>query len=321
VERWLNDLKEGGGKAALAVGRSHVAAARQIMGPAGHEHHRWLPRFLALVPDTTATAELARLAVFSPDRAARAEAVRALTHRRERDSTPVLLAAMRYPWPEVARNAAEAIVKMGRTDLMPALVGMLEEADPRTPRPKRIGGREVHVTRELVRIHHHKSCLLCHAPAPEELLDEALRADIPSPTMELERPTPPAEKAAASRMPAFGGLGYFSPGFSAADVADAGEWPLSVRIDVTYLRQDFSAMLPVKDHGVWPEEQRFDFVVRERVLTRAEADELRRRMEKREPGALTPYQKAAVWALRELSGRDLEAKAEVWRKYLKTKSP
>src|SRR5262249_4422330 len=96
---------------------------------------------------------------------------------------------------------------------------------------------------------------------------------------------------------------------------------LIVRLDVTYLRQDFSLMQEVDEKSAWPTSQRFDFVVRKRELTEAEAKELRERLEKREPGVLSPYQKAAVTALRDLSGRDVEARAEVWRKFLKLKSP
>ena len=48
-----------------------------------------------------------------------------------------------------------------------------------------------------------------------------------------------------------------------------------------------------------------------------EAADLKKRLTKTEQGDLSPYHRAAVRALRDLTGRDLEAKAEPWRKLLK----
>jgi hypothetical protein len=80
---------------------------------------------------------------------------------------------------------------------------------------------------------------------------------------------------------------------------------LLVRIDVTYLRQDFSAMQTVTDWTAdsWRSLQRFDFFVRKRVLTPAEAAELRGRL-----AGVSPYQRTAARALRLLTGRDFEVK-------------
>ncbi len=44
-----------------------------------------------------------------------------------------------------------------------------------------------------------------------------------------------------------------------------------VRLDVTYLRQDFSTKLPVANADPWPEMQRYDFLVRTREVTDTEA--------------------------------------------------
>src|SRR5207244_7009209 len=79
---------------------------------------------------------------------------------------------------------------------------------------------------------------------------------------------------------------------------------LLVRIDVTYLRQDFSVKQPVADAAPWPEMQRFDFLVRTRELTEEEAAAYREKLDKREKGRITPYQRAAVTALREKTGKD-----------------
>jgi hypothetical protein len=146
-----------------------------------------------------------------------------------------------------------------------------------------------------VRVNHHKSCLLCHAPVdPENVPEGVLAAEVPLPSEQLPEPS----------------QGY-----------NQRQSGLLVRIDMTYLRQDFSVMQRVKDADPWPEQQRFDFVVHRRVLSDDEAKDVRKRLTKTEQGDLSPYHRAAVRALRDVTGRDLEAKAEVWRKLLKLREP
>ena len=87
-----------------------------------------------------------------------------------------------------------------------------------------------------------------------------------------------------------------------------------VRLDMTYLRQDFSMMMPVSDAHPWPDMQRFDFLVRTRTLTATEAQAYDSALE---PGQLSPYHRSALFALRELTGRDTEPTAAAWRKMLK----
>jgi hypothetical protein len=87
-------------------------------------------------------------------------------------------------------------------------------------------------------------------------------------------------------------------------------------VDVTYLRQDFSMLLPVADANPWPEMQRFDFLVRQRPLTDDEARTYRNKLSNEQPGAVQPHQRAALAALRELTGRDTEPTASAWRKLL-----
>jgi len=89
-----------------------------------------------------------------------------------------------------------------------------------------------------------------------------------------------------------------------------------VRVDVTYLRQDFSALLPVEDAGPWPDFQRFDFVVRTRNLTESEAMALRKRLQPPQEGSLSQYHQAALFGLRELTGREATTPAD-WRRLLK----
>src|SRR4029078_13293146 len=105
--------------------------------------------------------------------------------------------------------------------------------------------KKTFVVREMVKVNHHRNCLLCHSPGnPNQPANEVLTAATPIPGEQL---TPPAQ-------------GY---GSSRPDIL--------VRIDVTYLRQDFSVFQPLADAAPWPENQRFDFLVRERAIPEAEA--------------------------------------------------
>jgi len=87
-------------------------------------------------------------------------------------------------------------------------------------------------------------------------------------------------------------------------------------VDVTYLRQDFSLLQPVADADPWPQMQRFDFLVRTRTLSEEEAQSYRDKLQPREPGVLSPYHRAALAALRELTGRDTEPTPQAWRRLL-----
>src|SRR5262249_15298183 len=150
--------------------------------------------------------------------------------------------------------------------------------------------KKLPVVREMVRVNHHRSCLMCHAPGNKETVSpDTLTAQVPVPGEPL--PTP-------------------SQGY-ANSVPD-----LLVRVDVTYLRQDFSLMQAVEDANPWPEMQRFDFLVRTRVLTEEEAQTYQAKLDKREPGQLSPYNRAVLTALRDLTGKDVEPTGKAWRKLL-----
>jgi hypothetical protein len=191
----------------------------------------------------------------------------------------------------VARRAAEAIVKLERNDLVPQLIEVLEQPDPRSPVTREVKGKSVPVVRELVRINHHRSCLRCHAPGNTgKVSADAVTAEVPVPGQPLNPPS--------------GGYNTSQP-------------DILVRVDVTYLRQDFSALLAVADANPWPEMQRFDFLVRTRVLSDEEATSYREKLKPRESGEFSPYQRAALAALRELTGRDTEPTPDAWRRLLK----
>jgi hypothetical protein len=262
----------------------------QVLAPESPALRLGLVKYLAAVSHAEATRALARLAVFSEEDEVRQAAVAALAVRRERDYTDILLKSLRYPWPPVAQRGAEALAKLERTDLVPQLVDLLDEPDPRAPVAKDSGGRRVQEVRELVRVNHHRNCLLCHAPGNAGgVSPETLTAAVPVPGEPLPSPSD----------------GY--------QVTSPDE---SVRIDVTYLRQDFSALLAVGDAHPWPEMQRFDFLVRTRALGEEEAAAVRRALAPGARGRPSPYHRAALAALRELTGRDAAPTAEAWRRLL-----
>jgi hypothetical protein len=131
---------------------------------------------------------------------------------------------------------------------------------------------------------------MCHAPGNTGTVSpETLTAAVPIPNVPLPSPS----------------QGYLR---SSPD--------LLVRIDVTYLRQDFSAYLPVADAHPWPEMQRFDFLVRERSLSADEAKAFTAKLAPKEEGVIAPHRRAALAALRELTGKDAAPTAAAWRQLL-----
>ena len=209
-----------------------------------------LVKYLTGVPHIEATRALAKLAIFSSEEDVRLAAIESLKVRREKDYTDILVKGLRYPWPAVAKRAADAIGRMERTDLIPELVAVLAQDDPRLPVIHEKEGKKVSTVREMVKINHHRNCMMCHAPGnPSTGSANAMTAEVPV----MGQPLPsPLE-----------GYRQSSP-------------DLMIRIDVTYLRQDFSALLPVADAQPWPECSGFDFFVRERKLTDEEAGPLSR---------------------------------------------
>jgi hypothetical protein len=275
--------------------RASVAAAVQILMPESERFRVGLAKYLATVPHVDATRALARLALFSAEDEVRAAAIEGLKLRREKDYADVLLAGFQYPLAPVAKRAAEALVKLDRKDLTANLVDVLEQSDPRLPGKRTVEGKEVAVVRELVRVNHNRSCVLCHAPGNTESVPEGgLTVAVPLPTEPLPKPSDG---------------GYQSVPPPSPDIV--------VRIDMTYLRQDFSMMMLVSDPHPWPEKQRFDFFVRTRVLTAQEAQAYEPCCADEEPGRLSPYHRAALYALRELTGRDTAPTAAAWRTMLK----
>ncbi|MBP3960729.1 HEAT repeat domain-containing protein [Gemmata sp. G18] len=272
----------------VAVAR--IAALMQMLAPESPELRTGLVKYLAAVQHAEATKALAKLAVFSSEDEVRNAAIDVLKVRREKDYTDILVKGLRYPFPAVAKRSADAITRIGRTDLIAELVAVLEEEDPRMPQLKKDADKKTLVVREMVKVNHHRNCMMCHAPNANSVVPaSALAAEVPVQGQPL--PTPAQ------------GYRQSSP-------------ELMIRLDVTYLRQDFSVMLAVADAHPWPELQRFDFLVRERTLTGDEAAAYRDKLTPKEIGVLSPYHRAALAALRELTGKDTSPTAAAWRKLL-----
>jgi hypothetical protein len=207
---------------------------------------------------------LAKLAVFDLSADIRAEALQALAQRPPADYRPVFLTALRHPWAPAADHAAEALVALQDREAVPALEKLAEQASPTEAFYDNTD--QAWKVPEVVRINHLSNCLMCHAPSKEP--SELVRGRIPSPGA----PLPPLSQ-------------YYQD--------STGPF---VRADVTYLRQDFSVVQPVRSPGPWPEKQRYDYVVKARPATTAE---IAARMATQKVSS--PQREAVLFALKELA--------------------
>ena len=197
----------------------------------------------------------------------------------EREYTDVLLQGMRYPMPAVARRTAQAIIVLNRTDLLPQLAEMLGEA-ARYPRGAdgRRGGRRGPRSG-------------AHQSSPQLLA--------------LPRPGDDGAIVRGARLDADSGLPFPTTLCEYYGERLVQNEP-AVRADTTYLRQDFWVMLPVADATPWPEKQRFDFLVRTRVVEGAELAKLQAEIAARPAGQLSKPESRHRLALRELTGQNAD---------------
>ncbi len=201
----------------------------------------------------------------------------------------------------MAGQAAHALVELRHTDAVPALVELLAQPDPCAPFEKTVAGKQVTMVRELVRLNHHRNCLLCHAPATNErdpkAKEDRFRRDVELVLGLVPAPGEPLPPSFSEEY--YGERRMFASG-------------TVVRADVTYLRQDFSVMQPVKEHKQfnWPQMQRFDFLVRTRPAT---PDEIKSWQKRQKDGVLSEHHEAALFALRRLSTEDLGPNPAAWR--------
>jgi sugar lactone lactonase YvrE len=242
---------------------------------------------VALIPGPQASAALAQRVLFDLNPEVRQAALEALRNRPRDGYRQVLLDGLVYPWSVVADHAAEALVALDMRDAVPGLVRLLDAPDPTLPYDKPGSGL---VIREVVRVNHLRNCLMCHPPSFSET--DKVRGRVPPSNQPLQP---------------------FSQGYG------GNQNDVFVRADVTYLRQDFSVQLQVANPGLWPEVQRFDFMVRERPARQTELPAKLAQGEARPP---SEHQKALFFALRELTGADPGPAAEDWKRlFLRTSAP
>jgi hypothetical protein len=273
-------------------GPEAIPAWQQILMSEGPELRMLLVEKLVPDRDQKASVALAQRALFDLDAGIRKSVLRALNDRPRSQFREVLLEGLRYPWAPVANHAAEALVALQMDDTIPTLVDLLEKGDPCIACEQEVHGKPVFLVRELVRVNHLRSCYLCHAPST--FRRDPVRGLVPLPS----RPLP----SATSRVYYGGRSGMF------------------VRADVTYLRQDFAVMQPVENPERWPKMQRFDYLVRVRPPTPEEWDIYRLGQSASQPSSPCEHQKAVLFALRELTGKDLGTRAQDWRQFLRSAS-
>jgi hypothetical protein len=267
--------------------RAMVAALSQMLAPAPAPYRVGFAKFLSTISHADATNALTKLALFAPENDVRSAAIDGLKERQARDYLGALMLGLRYPLPVVSKRAAEALVKLEAKEALADLVNVLEQPDPRAPATKKVDGMQVSFVREMVRVNHHHNCLLCHAPANTD--------DVP--TSVITAPVPLPDRA----LPSGGGYGRMS----SPDIF--------VRIDMTYLRQDFSMMMKGENTENWPAQQRFDFFVRTRIVTPTEAADHEKQLSKQTP----PNHAAAQMALRALTGQmPTDDSPKAWRRLI-----
>lgn len=243
-----------------------VPALTQILQPRSVRLREYLVGALARIDHRAATVALAQRAVFDLSEDVRLKAVGALTTRSADEFRAVLLRALRYPWAPAAEHAADALVMLNDFEAVPELEKLLDAPDPSAPYPTPDGTWRA---RDLVRVNHMRNCYLCHAPSLSTR--DTIRAPVPEPE---------------TRLPG----GYY----------ESVRTLPSVRADVTYIRQDFSATHVVPDAKPWPAEQRFDYFVRTRKLSAGEARDL---LADRSSSPEFPQRAAVRYALHRLRTR------------------
>jgi HEAT repeat protein len=262
-----------------------VPVLRQLLGHEMTSIRHLLVELLAEISGQRASELLAERAIFDLTPEVRAAAVEALRPRPREQFRHVLMKALRYPWAPAADHAAEALAALSDREAAPHLVTLLNLPDPSAPFA---GTRGSQLQRQLVRVNHNASCLMCHAPA--QTMREPVLGIVPG----------------VQRRQSTGRYG----------VGREQSVPFWVRADVTFFRQDFSEMIavgPARKVGL--PTLRFDYLVRTRPLGPKEAKRLQE-----EYADKTTYEQreAVLFALRELTGQDAGPGYEDWLKLYPT---
>ena len=232
---------------------------------------------LSAMKGSPASVALAQRALYDLDPLLRTKALKALRTRPVDEYRTVLLEGFSYPWAAVADHAAEAVVALNLRETATTLRDLLDRPDPTAPFEK--PGQGMYI-REVVKINHLRNCLLCHDAST-------------NPRDPVRGQVPPTDE------PLGGRAVYYRPsgGFF-------------VRADVTYIKQDFSVPLSVKNPGEWPIIQRFDFVVRARPVDPDNLKEALVALRRRKPAdpVQSAHKQALLFALRELTGAEVARK-------------
>jgi HEAT repeats len=274
-----------------------------------------LVELLAEIKGRTASAALARRALFDLAADVREAAVRALRERPRDEYRGLLLDGLRYPWAPAADHAAEALVALDDRESLPLLTALLDESDPAgavarayrpidpavvwtAPRPKEPFGMTVVALDERPGGERRTNLLTNPDDLSLEVKASARQVYAVREVVRVNhlRNCLLCHAAATSPNDPVRGL-VPTPGQPLPPITTPyyeGPNGVFVRADVTYLRQDFSVPQPVAKAGNWPAHQRYDYVVRTRYPTE---EELRRK----EPTTY-PQREAVRWALRELNG-------------------
>ncbi len=257
-----------------------VPCLLQMLQPENRPVRLILVEALGRIPGKRATQALAMRAMTDLSPEVREAAVKELRDRPRDDSREILLHGLRYPWAPVIDHAAEALIALDDKDAAPSLVPLLDLPDPSTPALMKKDKGEAKLVPELVRVNHLRNCVLCHSPSLDK--QDLVRGAVPSPGKPLPAPATTPQ--------------YYETGDH------------FVRADITYLRQDFSVMQPVANPGVWPDFQRFDYLIRLRHPKSSDYTTTERKTKLGEEA-----REAVLFALRELTGRDAGATAASWQ--------
>jgi HEAT repeat protein len=314
------------------------AAVPILVQQLGHEDlplRMMLVELLSEIPGKDATIALARRAVFDLSPKAREAAVKALANRPKDEFREVLLYGLTYPWAPAAEHAAEALVALNDRHAVPEMVGLLQKPEPNSPYPL---DRNRLMTREVVRINHLANCLMCHPPSIT--LNDPVPGIAPGVFLTIQTTSNGGDYNFSHERQKVG------TDVRVESYSD-GSAPLWIRADVAFLRQDFTVQLPAESNlvGMSPPANmlamarqanvaaialpanaaamaaranvRTDFLVRERPLTESEA----KRSKANRSAQPSPQRQALLFALRELSGKNLGVSFEDWRALARTVDP
>ena len=248
------------------------------------QHRQDRLEFVNLLKDndnnSTATNLLAKRVKYDLSADVRMAATNALAEFPRDQYRTELLAGLKYPWHIVAQHSAEALVRLDDKEAIPELVEMLDLPHPNAPVEIK---QNEYVQPTLVAINHMRNCLLCHAPS--QSTKDIVTGTVPN--WEQRIPV----QSYANRSTEF----------------------ISVRADITYLKQDFSVIQPIANHGLWPDTQRFDYVVQQTPLKRSKANQTMKRIAKTK----NLNREAIVFALQKLTNQSPEDNsAESWKAIL-----